>query len=270
MKKKVLVLAGDGVGTEVCDAALMVLEQFQLPIEFMHGDIGWECWKKEGDPIPHATWQKIAESDAVLLGAVTSKGKEAALRELAPHLKEKNLTYVSPVIQLRQKLGLFANIRPVRYIFGPRKPFQFCVIRENSEGLYAGLDFRGINPETSAWLKHPNLKKYGLEEAAWTVRLQTRFGLERLFDYAFSYAREHGMQQVTFADKPNIMRESGQFAQEIFEKIAQNYSEIEADIHNVDAVALWIATKPEQFGVIVAENMFGDILSDLAAGVMGD
>ncbi|EJF77771.1 molybdenum cofactor synthesis domain-containing protein [Bartonella sp. DB5-6] len=269
MKKKVLVLPGDGVGIEVCDAALMVLEQFQLPIEFTYGDIGWECWKQEGDPVPQATWQKIAESDAVLLGAVTSKGKEAALKELAPHLKEKKFAYVSPVIQLRQKLGLFANIRPIRYIFGPRKPFQFCVIRENSEGLYAGLDFRGITPETAAWLKHPNLEKYGPEEAAWTVRLQTRFGLERLFEYAFSYARKHGFKRVTFADKPNVMRESGQFAQEIFEKIAQNYPEIEADIHNVDAVALWIATKPEQFGVIVAENMFGDILSDLAAGVMG-
>ncbi|MGF7158008.1 isocitrate/isopropylmalate family dehydrogenase [Bartonella heixiaziensis] len=269
MNKKVLVLPGDGIGPEVCDAALMVLEQLQLPIELIYGDIGWECWKQEGDPVPQATWQKITESDAVLLGAVTSKGKEAALKELEPHLREKKLAYVSPVIQLRQKLGLFANVRPVRYIFGPRKPFHFCVIRENSEGLYAGLDFRGITSETAAWLKHPNLEKYGLEEAAWTVRLQTRFGLERLFEYAFSYAREYGLRRVTFADKPKIMRESGQFAQEIFEKIAQNYPEIEADIHNVDAVALWIATKPEQFGVIVAENMFGDILSDLAAGVMG-
>ncbi|WP_273756181.1 isocitrate/isopropylmalate dehydrogenase family protein, partial [Bartonella sp. MM73XJBT] len=268
-KKKVLVLPGDGVGPEVCDAALMVLEQFKLPIEFTYGDIGWECWKQIGDPVPQETWQKITQSDAILLGAVTSKGKETALEELAPHLRERKPTYVSPVIQLRQRLGLFANIRPIRYIVGPKKPFHFCVIRENSEGLYAGLDFCGITPEKAAWLRHPNLEKYGLEEAAWTVRLQTRFGLERLFEYAFSYARIHGLKRVTFADKPNVMRESGQFAQEIFEKVAQNYSEITADIHNVDAIALWIATKPEQFGVIVAENMFGDILSDLSAGVMG-
>ncbi|WP_455479092.1 isocitrate/isopropylmalate family dehydrogenase [Bartonella sp. B23] len=269
MKKKVLVLPGDGVGAEVCDAALMVLEQFQLPIELIYGDIGWECWKQEGDPVPQATWKKIAESDVILLGAVTSKGKEAALEELAPHLKEKKLSYVSPVIQLRQKLDLFANVRPVKYIVGSRKPFNFCVIRENTEGLYAGLDFRGVSPEVEAWLKHPNLEKYGCDEAAWTVRLQTRFGLERLFEYSFSYARQHDLKRVTFADKPSIMRESGQFVQEIFENIAQNYPDIEADIHNVDAVALWIATKPEYFGVIVAENMFGDILSDLAAGVMG-
>ncbi|VEJ45819.1 isocitrate/isopropylmalate dehydrogenase family protein [Bartonella vinsonii] len=269
MKKKVLVLPGDGVGPEVCDTALMVLEQFQLPIELSYGAIGWECWKQEGDPVPQATWQKITESDAVLLGAVTCSGKEAALKKLAPHLRERQLPYVSPVVQLRQKLGLFANIRPVRYIVGSKRPFHFCVIRENSEGLYAGLDFCGVSPETATWLKHPNLTKYGLEEAAWTVRLQTRFGLERLFEYAFSYAQRHGFKRVTFVDKPNVMRESGQFAQEIFEKVAQNYSEIEADIHNVDAVALWIVTKPEQFGVIVAENMFGDILSDLGAGVMG-
>ncbi|EJF82564.1 hypothetical protein MCW_01631 [Cardidatus Bartonella washoeensis 085-0475] len=107
MKKKVLVLPGDGIGSEVCDAALMVLEQFQLPIELTYGDIGWECWKQGGDPVPQATWQKINECDAVLLGAVTSKGKKAALKELALHLQERQFTYVSPVIQLRQKLGLF-------------------------------------------------------------------------------------------------------------------------------------------------------------------
>ncbi|WP_078674240.1 isocitrate/isopropylmalate family dehydrogenase [Bartonella elizabethae] len=269
MKKKVLVLAGDGVGPELCDAALMVLEQFHLPIEFTYGDIGWECWKQAGDAIPQATWQKIADSDALLLGTVTDKGKEAALEDRTSPLKEQNLSYVSPLLQLRQKLNLFATVCPIRYIIGPKKPFQFCVISEKSEGLSSGLDFRGITPETSAWLTHPNLAKYGRKEAAWSVCLQTRFGLERLFEYAFSYTRGHGFKRVTFADKPHVMRESGQFAQEIFEKIAQNYPEIEADIHDVDTVAMWIATKPEQFGVIVAENMFGDILSNLAAGVMG-
>ncbi|WP_273789502.1 isocitrate/isopropylmalate family dehydrogenase [Bartonella sp. ML70XJBT] len=269
MKKKVLVLPGDGVGPEICDAALMLLEPFQLPIEFMYGDIGFECWQKTRDAIPQATWQKIAKSDALLLGTVTEKGKEATLEEGAAPLKEQNLSYVSPLLQLRQKLSLFATIRPIRYIFGPKKPFQFCIISEKSEGLCAKLDFRGITPETATWLQHRNLAKYGAKEAAWTVHLHTRFGLERLFEYAFSYARGRKFKRVTFANKLNVMCESGEFAQEIFEKIAQNYPEIEADIHDVDAVALWITTKPEQFGVIVAENMFGDILSNLAAGVMG-
>ncbi|WP_208442103.1 isocitrate/isopropylmalate family dehydrogenase [Bartonella raoultii] len=274
MKKKVLILPGDGVGPEVCDAALMVLEPFKLPIEFIHGDIGWECQKQDGDFIPQETWQKISESDALLLGSVDYAGKETPLKEFVEYSKANQLSDVSspdisPLVQLQQRLDLFVNIRPMRYIFGPRKPFHFCIISDNSEGLYAGLDFRGITPEKAAWLRHPNLEKYGLEEAAWTVCLQTRFGLERLFEYAFSYARIHGVKRVTFADKPSIMQESGQFAQEIFEKVAQNYSEITAEIHDVNTVALWIATKPEHFGVIVAENMFGDILSHLGAGVMG-
>ncbi len=120
-------------------------------------------------------------------------------------------------------MGLFLNIRPVRYIFGPRKPFHFCIITENSEGFYAGLDFRDVSLAVATCFKHPNLEKYDLEEAVWTVCLQTRFGLEQLFEYAFSYAHAHSFRRIIFADKPNTMQESGQFAQEIFEIVAQNY-----------------------------------------------
>ncbi|WP_273782719.1 isocitrate/isopropylmalate family dehydrogenase [Bartonella sp. ML69XJBT] len=268
-KKKVLVLPGDGVGPEICDAALMVLGQFKLPIEFTYGDIGWQWHKQGGDFVPQETWQKVSESDALLLGTMDCEEKEAALKEFVEPLKANKLSDVSPLVSLRKKFDLFANIRPIRYIVGTKKPFHFCVISDNSEGLYAGLNFRGITPEKAAWLKHQNLEKYGPEEAAWVVHLQTRFGLERVLEYAFSYARAHGFKRVTFADKPNIMGKSGQFAQEIFEKIAQNYPEIEAEIHDVNTVALWIATKPERFGVIVAESMFGDILSNCSAGVMG-
>lgn len=269
MKKKVLVLPGDGVGPEICDAALMVLEQFKLPIEFTYGDIGWQCQKQGRDFIPQKTWQKVSESDALLLGTVVCEEKDAALKEFVEPSKASKLSDGFPLVQLRQKLDLFANIRPIRYIVGPKKPFHFCVISDNSEDLYTERDSRGMTSEAAAWLRHLNLEKYGLEEAAWTVRLQTRFGLERLFEYAFSYARIHRFKRVTFADKPSIMWERGQFAQEVFEKVAQNYSEMEAEIHDVNTVALWIAKRPERFGVIVAENMFGDILSDLSAGVMG-
>ncbi|GAA4665606.1 hypothetical protein GCM10023262_13260 [Bartonella pachyuromydis] len=193
----------------------------------------------------------------------------AILKEFVEPSKASQLSDVFPLVQLRQKLDLFANIHPIRYIIGPKKPFHFCVISDNSEGLYTERNSRGIPSEEAAWLRQLNLEKFGLKEAAWTVHLQTRFGLERLFEYAFSYARAHGCKRVTFADKPNIMGKSGQFAQEIFEKIAQNYPEIEAEIHDVNTVSLWIATKPERFGVIVADSMFGDILSNCSAGVMG-
>ncbi|EHK0867453.1 isocitrate/isopropylmalate dehydrogenase family protein [Salmonella enterica] len=269
MKKNVLVLPGDGIGQEVCEAALPVISAMDLPITLTFGEIGWACWTREGNPVPDQTWEKIAGADAVLLGAITSKGKAQAQQALPLPLQQKGIEYVSSVIQLRQKLGLFANIRPVKYVAGDRRPFRCCVIRENTEGLYAGMDFKGVRPAVSDWLKHPNLNKYGPEEAAWTVRLQTRYGLERLFQTAFEYARKHHFTRVTFADKPNVMRESGHFAGSIFHEVAARFPEITADIHNVDAIALWLVRKPHEFGVIVAENMFGDILSDLAAGVMG-
>ncbi|PHM44975.1 3-isopropylmalate dehydrogenase [Xenorhabdus mauleonii] len=269
MNKKILVLPGDGIGQEVCEAALPVFKALDLPVTLTIGDIGWTCWEKEGNPVPESTWEQISSVDAVLLGAITSKGKEAALQALPLHLREKAGNYISPVIQLRQRLSLYANIRPIRYIEGERKPFRCCVIRENTEGLYAGFDFKGISSTVADWLTHPNIDKYGPEEAAWSVRLQTRFGLERLFTTAFEYAKKNNYTRVTFADKPNVMRESGHFAKVIFDTVAARYPAINADIHNVDAVALWLVKKPHEFGVIVAENMFGDILSDLAAGVMG-
>lgn len=138
--------------------------------------------------MPARTWEQIAHADAVLLGAITSKGKVQAQQALPLSLQQQAIEYVSPVIQLRQKLGLYANIRPVKYVSGDCRPFRCCVIRENTEGLYAGMDFKGVGPEVAGWLKHPNLEKYGPEEAAWSVRLQTRYGLERLFQTAFDYA----------------------------------------------------------------------------------
>lgn len=268
-KKKILVLPGDGIGVDVCNAALPIFDVMALPIELSFGDIGWSCWENEGTPIPVRTWDQISKSDAVLLGAITSKGKDEAEKALPKELQNKNWQYVSPVIQLRQQLGLFANIRPAHYINGDQEPFDLCVIRENTEGLYAGFDFKGIPENLDGLLTHPNIDVYGPEEATWSVRLQTKHGLSRLFKKAFSYAEAHGLKRVTFADKPNVMRESGKFAKDIFFDIANNYPNIAADIHNVDAVALWLVKKPHEFGVIVAENMFGDILSDLAAGVMG-
>ncbi len=265
----ILVLPGDGIGREVCEAALPALEALRVPLRLEHGDIGWECWRSGGDPVPSRTWEQIARADAVLLGAITSKGKTDAEAELAPRLRGRGLRYVSPVIQLRQRLELFANVRPVSLLAGHRKPFRCCVIRENSEGLYAGLDRRGIPNELRSLLQHPNVERSGRNDVAFSVRLQTRFGLERLFRYGFEYARANGYARVTLADKPNVLRESGQLAADVFHEVGARYSEIRSDVQNVDAVALWLVKRPEELGVIVAENMFGDILSDLAAGVMG-
>lgn len=270
MKKiKITVLAGDGIGREVMDAALPVFDIFDIPVELTFGDVGWEYWKKEGNPLPERTWQIIKQSDATLLGAITSKPEREAYQELVPQLSSKQFNYVSPVIQLRQGLDLFANIRPC-FSINDEKAFNFCVIRENTEGLYAGFDFHPTPDNLKAILQEKsNFKNTSNEELSCSLRVQSLAGLTRLFEFAFSYADKNNYKRITLADKPNVLRKSGAFAREIYEKIAVKYPHINADILNVDALALWLVKCPEKFGVIVAENMFGDILSDLGAAVMG-
>ncbi|RMM40527.1 isocitrate/isopropylmalate dehydrogenase family protein [Pseudomonas corrugata] len=272
-RQQVCVLAGDGIGVEVTEAVLPLFEALELPIDLKFGDIGWSCWQKEGNCIPDRTWNLINESNATLLGAITSKPLREAEAELSSALRGTGRVYVSPVIQLRQKLGLFANVRPVTDVLGNNR-YRFSVIRENTEGLYAGLDFASIPQAFEPILAERERNgapwtRESCSDATMTVRLQTRAGLLRLFRFAFEHARQQGYDRVTLADKPNVLRYSGAFAREILESVAADFPDIQCSIDNVDAVALWMVRRPERFGVIVAENMFGDILSDLGAGVMG-
>ncbi|QIV96476.1 molybdenum cofactor synthesis domain-containing protein [Allofrancisella inopinata] len=268
--RKIAILPGDGVGQEVVSAAIPVFGALSLDFDFIYGEIGWECWRKEGNPVPQKTWEIINESDATLLGAITSKPYKQAISELPSYLIDNPPMYISPVIQLRQTLDLFANVRPIFNINDRSKDFNLAVIRENTEGLYSGLDY-GYLPNEIKSIVSSNSKWQNItpDEACATLRLQTKFGLERLFKFAFEYASRHGLNKVTLADKPNVMRHSSYFVKTIFDKISSDYRNIEAEILNVDAVGLWLVRRPENFGVIVAENMFGDILSDVGAAVMG-
>lgn len=266
--KKIAILPGDGIGVDVVQAMLPIFAVLNLPITWQLGDIGWDVWKREGEAIPERTWALINDCDALLVGATTSLPKR---EELYFANQDLPLTpYVSPIIQLRQKLDLFVNIRPCYSLIHQEKPFNFCILRENTEGLYAGFDYHPIPPALYPLLQaHPSWGQKDLTTCSVSLRLQSKAGLTRLFQYAFDYAKNNHFARVTFADKPNVLRESSAFARECFEAIASQYPSIQADILNVDAVALWLVKRPEEFGVIVAENMFGDILSDLGAGVMG-
>lgn len=264
------VLPGDGIGIEVMEAAIPIIKALSIPATLTYGDIGWSYWREEGNPLPERTWKLIRESDSVLLGAITSKPQREARQELAAKFQQQNLNYISPILQLRQKLDLFANVRPCFSVKNEEKEFNFCIIRENTEGLYSGFDFHPL-PEPIHQLinKNPRWESIPSAEISCALRLQSKKGLTRLFKYAFEYANEKGMKRVTFADKPNVLRESSEFSRELFEQESAQYPHLYADILNVDAVALWMIRRPEEFGVIVAENMFGDILSDVGAGVMG-
>ncbi|MFE4963435.1 isocitrate/isopropylmalate family dehydrogenase [Streptomyces sp. NPDC056660] len=267
-RKSVAVLPGDGIGPEVVAAALDTVERLGLPLDFRFGEIGWECWRQEGDPVPQRTWKLLEETDTCLLGAITSKPLREAEAELSPSLRGTGRKFVSPVIQLRQRLGLYANIRPVTDLDHGR--FDFTVIRENTEGLYAGFDVHGLDDALwNAVREHPNAQASGPDESSVTLRLQTRFGIDRLLRFGFAHAEAHGQRRLTVVDKPMVLRQSGNHLRERLELISRDHPDIETEILNVDAVALWMVRRPERFGVLVAENMFGDILSDLGAGVMG-
>lgn len=267
---KIAVLAGDGIGAEVIEATLPIFSALNIPVNLTLGDIGWSFWQTEGNPIPERTWRLIDKSDTVLLGAITSKPPREAEQELTKKLQNQQRHYVSPIIQLRQKLDLYANVRPCFAIKKEDKLFNFCIIRENTEGLYAGFDYHPLPVSLEQLIKqNPTWQNTPKEEISCALRLQSTKGLTRIFEFAFHYAELHQMQRVTFADKPNVLRASGHFARTIFESVAKNYPHIQADILNVDAVALWLVRRPEEFGVVVAENMFADILSDLGAGMMG-
>lgn len=269
---KIAVLPGDGIGQTVTEAVLPVFEALKVPVQLFKGDIGWQCWLENGDPVPEATWRLIHSCDTVLLGAITSKPPREAFNELPERLKQVDPVYRSPVIQLRQELDLYVNVRPVFKILpGDHPEFKCCIIRENTEGLYSGFDSHPVNSTILGYLREQQSRYDQLspDEISCALRIQTKPRLERLFRFAFDYAHKHELGRVTLADKPNVLRQSGAFTREVFEKIASEYPNIQGDCKNVDALGLWLVKKPEHLGVIVAENMFGDILSDVGAGVMG-
>lgn len=261
----IAVLPGDGIGQEVTDAVLPIFKALDLPMNLILGDIGWQFWIDEGNPVPDRTWQLIKQCDATLVGAITSKPHKEATAEC--HIK--GAEYLSPIIQLRKNLDLFANVRPCFSLKHDRS-FNLCIIRENSEGLYAGFDYAQLTPELKSIVStHKEWSSKLDQKISCSLRLQSEHGLQRIFQFAFDYASKHQYEHVTFADKPNVLRQSSAMARDIFESVAKQYPSITHSIENVDAVGMHLVIKPERFGVIVAENMFADILSDVAAGVMG-
>lgn len=267
---KVAVLPGDLRGEEITAAVIPIFQALHLPINLTMGRIGWQCWQKLGNPLPDDTLSLVKSSDATLIGAITSKPQREALSALSTHIAKEKPTYVSPLITLRQTLDLYASIRPCFSIKESPQPFRFTIIRENTEGLYAGFDYAPV-PELIHQLIQVNPKwaRLSKEEIACTLRLQSKTALHNIFQFALEYAQMNHYKNVCFADKPNVLRQSSHFARELFEKVASNYTSIKAHIENVDAVAMKLIRKPRQFGIIVAENMYGDILSDVGAAVMG-
>jgi 3-isopropylmalate dehydrogenase len=277
-KYKIAWLPGDGVGNDVMEAARIVLDALKFDAEYIHGDIGWEFWKHEGEPLPQRTTEMMKQTDCALFGAITSKPKEEAAMELDDNLKDKGYVYFSPIVRLRQEFNLHTNMRPCKAY--PGNPLNFkegidlVVFRENTEGMYGGVEFHPIPQEVFDALdnNHPKMKKfkqYGLENLAMSTRIMSRQKCENIVTQAFEFAVKHGRKSVTIVDKPNVLRETGGLMIRTAREVAKKYPQIEMWETNIDAQAMWLLKNPFDYDLLVAENMFGDILSDLSAQLVG-
>jgi len=274
---KIALLPGDGVGGDVLDAALKVLDTVGFEAEYLHGDIGWEFWRTEGNPLPDRTIDLLHETDACLFGAITSKPKEEAARELVPELQNQGLVYSSPIVGLRQRFNLHTNLRPCKaYVGNPlnlRDDIDLVVFRENTEGLYSGVEFHPVPEDVRAALDtHPKMKRYAdvaNDDLAVSTRIFSRKGCQTIVRQGFEYAKAHGYPSLTIVEKPNVIRETSGLMVREARKIAQEYPGIELWETNIDAMCMWLVKNPQDYGVLVSSNMFGDILSDLAAQLVG-
>ncbi len=277
-KYRIAWLPGDGVGVEVMEAAKIVLDGLGFDAEYVHGDIGWEFWKKEGNPLPERTTEMLKTTQCALFGAITSKPKEEAAKELAPELQGKGYVYSSPIVRLRQEFNLHTNLRPCKAF--PGNPLNYkddidlVVFRENTECLYSGVEFHPVPQEVRSMLEaaHPKMKRFedvANEDMAISLRIVTRRAAARIVRQAFKYAKEHGYKSVTIVEKPNVIRETSGLMVREARKVAQEFPEIELWETNIDAMCMWLVKNPQDYGVLVSSNMFGDIISDLAAQLVG-
>ncbi len=277
-KYKIAWLPGDGVGNDVMEATRIVLDALKFDAEYIHGDIGWEFWIHEGEPLPQRTIDMMKTTNAALFGAITSKPKEEADEELIPELKGKGLVYFSPIVRLRQEFNLHTNLRPCKaYPGNPlnlKEGIDLVVFRENTEGMYGGVEFHPIPQEVFDTLSkhHPKMKKFGkwgLENLAMSTRIMSRQMCRNIVTQAFEYAKKFNYKSVTVVDKPNVLRETGGLMVRTAREVAKNYPGIDLWETNIDAQTMWLVKNPMDYGVMVAENMFGDIISDLAAQLVG-
>jgi 3-isopropylmalate dehydrogenase len=285
-KRTIVTMPGDGIGKTLLPEALRVLDAVGFKADYIPADIGWEYWCNEGDPLPRRTLDLLEKHKIGLFGAITSKPKEEADRELSPDLRNKGFVYYSPIVGLRQHFNLDVCIRPCRTFMG--NPLNFVkqlngrmiepdinvvVFRQNTEGLYSGVEWTNPPERIRAALethsKMAAFKATPSPDMAISCRIITRNACRRIVTAAFQYARRHGYGSVTVCEKPNILRETSGMMRSEAARIARDFPEIPLRETNIDAQMMWLNKNPEDYGVIVTSNMFGDIISDAFSGLVG-
>ncbi len=243
MARTVTLVPGDGIGPEVTDATLVVLKAAGADLEYDTQLAGLEALKQLRNPLPKSTLDSAERTRLILKGPLTTPSGSG---------------FRSINVELRKTYDLYANVRPVRTIVpgGRYEDIDLVLIRENTEGLYVGVEhYIGIHGDPHA--------------AAESVMIVTRFGAERIVRYAFEYARTHGRKKVTLAHKANILKYTQGLFLDVAKEVAVGFPDITWEDRIIDATAMQLVLDPWRFDVLVMENMFGDILSDLMAGLVG-
>ena len=286
-KHTIVTMPGDGIGNQVLPEALRLLRAVEFDAEYVHADIGWDCWRREGDALPQRTVDLLAKHKLGLFGAITSKPKKQAEAELRPELQGKGHSYFSPIVTMRQRFHLDTCIRPC--ISFPGNPLNFVrkradggfeepfvnvvVFRQNTEGLYAGVEWTNPPEQVRAALAtHSKFKQFtsvsGLDLAI-SVRIITRPAARKICKAAFDWARKYGYKSVTICEKPNVLRETSGMMEEEAKAVSKEYPGVALWSTNIDAQTMWLTKNPEEYGVVVASNLFGDVISDAFAGLIG-
>jgi 3-isopropylmalate dehydrogenase len=249
---KVAVVPGDGIGKEVIPVALEVVRATGASVTFTEFDWSADRYLKDGTTVPGDGFEMLGRDfDAIFVGALGD-----------PRVKT-NIHAKEILLGMRFKMDLYANVRPVKLLDAALCPLKnvtpemvdFTVIRENTEGVY--MDMGGV------------FKKDTPDEVATQEDINTRKGVERVIRYAFDYARKHGRKRVLMADKSNVMSYAGGLWHKVFKQVAGEYSDITPQHMYVDALCLQMVREPQSLEVIVTNNMFGDIITDLAAALQG-
>jgi 3-isopropylmalate dehydrogenase len=271
-------LPGDGIGKEVMEAARLVLDALRFDATYPHGDIGWDFWCSEGDALPRRTIDLLGASHAAMFGAITSKPVKAAEAELSPSLRGTGLVYRSPIVRMRQQFDLYVCLRPCKaYPGNPlnyKEAIDLVVFRENTEDLYAGVEFNPVPAalsDTLASLSKPFGAFKGLagEDYAVSCKINTRKGSSRIVRAAFEFAREQKRKRVTIVHKANVVRATDGLFLEEARLVAKEFPEIQMDDANIDAICMWLLKNPFNYDVLVAPNLYGDVISDLCAQMVG-
>ena len=288
-KRTIVAMPGDGIGKVVLEETIRVLDAAGFDAEYVNGDIGWDFWCKEGNPLPDRTIALLEKHKIGLFGAITSKPKDKAMAELAPELKDKGCVYYSPIVAMRQYFKMDICMRPCKTFKG--NPLNFIrrgagntieepmvdamIFRQNTEGLYGGIEWTNPGDKVyDALMTHPKFKEnFGWcprEELAVSTRILTKKYCTRIIKAAFEYAKENGYKGITVCEKPNVVRETSGMMLKIAQEMSKKeYPEIAVWDTNIDAQMMWLTKNPEDYNVLVASNMFGDIISDGFAGLIG-